>query len=392
MQPLHRVLQHHLHISMQPLQCDLHPHVGEHQGRTDYARNDRSRTPHTEGTFHRRLKPLYTEKHKVSCSGFLPKRKPMQHSCSVTKGFAATRAHPCSHYNAICIHMLQNTKREPITPETIAPATATWLQPLYTENARFRAPASSPKQTPCNSHAAITLRFAATRAHPCSHYNAICIHMLQNTMGEPITRRNERTCNRRTHKVAFIAGCSHFIAKNTRFRAPASSQKHTPCNSHAAITMRFAPTHVTTSLSHHPSSSPFVITFRHHLASSPFVITLRHHSPPFLLTSLSHHPSVITLRHHPSSSPFVLTSPCYHPSTSTITSLYHHPSSDVYCCVMYCYVMYCSHFTTLGQMYCFAMLLLCDVLSLRCIVAWRIITASPLFVTCIVMWCKVIRI
>ena len=28
--------------------------------------------PHTRGTFHRRLQPLYTEKHKVSCSGFLP--------------------------------------------------------------------------------------------------------------------------------------------------------------------------------------------------------------------------------------------------------------------------------------------------------------------------------
>ena len=29
--------------------------------------------PHTRGTFHRRPKPPYTEKHKVSCSGFLPK-------------------------------------------------------------------------------------------------------------------------------------------------------------------------------------------------------------------------------------------------------------------------------------------------------------------------------
>ena len=29
--------------------------------------------PHRRGTFHRRLKPLHTEKHKVSCPGFLPK-------------------------------------------------------------------------------------------------------------------------------------------------------------------------------------------------------------------------------------------------------------------------------------------------------------------------------
>ena len=43
-----------------------------------------------------------------------------------------------------------------------------------------------------------------------------------------------------TREVPFIAGCSHFTRKNTRFRAPASSPKQSPCNIHAAITMRFA--------------------------------------------------------------------------------------------------------------------------------------------------------
>ena len=33
--------------SMQPLQCDLHSHVAEHQGRTDFARNDPNRTRRT---------------------------------------------------------------------------------------------------------------------------------------------------------------------------------------------------------------------------------------------------------------------------------------------------------------------------------------------------------
>ena len=45
---------------------------------------------HRRGSFHRRLQPLYTEKHKVSCSGFLSATLPMQHSCS--------------HSNAICNH------------------------------------------------------------------------------------------------------------------------------------------------------------------------------------------------------------------------------------------------------------------------------------------------
>ena len=46
--------------------------------------------PHTRGTFHRRLQPLYKEKYKVSCSGFLPNTKPtkpMQHSCSHCNAF-----------------------------------------------------------------------------------------------------------------------------------------------------------------------------------------------------------------------------------------------------------------------------------------------------------------
>ena len=47
-----------------------------------------SHPPHRRGTFHRRLEPLYTGKHKVSCSAFLPTTWPMQHSGS--------------HYNAIC--------------------------------------------------------------------------------------------------------------------------------------------------------------------------------------------------------------------------------------------------------------------------------------------------
>ena len=41
-----------------------------------------------------------------------------------------------------------------------------------------------------------------------------------------------------THEVPFIAGCSHFTRKNTRFRAPAFSPQHTARNIHAAIPMR----------------------------------------------------------------------------------------------------------------------------------------------------------
>ena len=36
------------------------------------SKRSKPQPPHTRGTFHRRLQPLYTEKYKVSCSGFLP--------------------------------------------------------------------------------------------------------------------------------------------------------------------------------------------------------------------------------------------------------------------------------------------------------------------------------
>ena len=68
------------------------------------------------------------------------------------------------------------------------------------------------------------MRFAATPTHPCSHYITICIHSLQNTEEEPIRPRNGRSRTRRTQEVPFIAACSHFTRRNTRFRAPLPPQ------------------------------------------------------------------------------------------------------------------------------------------------------------------------
>ena len=164
-------------------------------------------------------------------------------------------------------------------------------KPLYTDNTRFRAPASSPKQSPCNIHAAITLCFAASRSKPasfhthgntrwqqsCSHSNAICNHRLKKrielrTQEQPLVAEHSGGTNSRmkrpqphpphTGGIPVIAGRSHFTRKNTRFRAPASSPKHTPCNIHATVTMHFAA---------FPSPP---------LPSSPL---------PFLTTSLCHH-------------------------------------------------------------------------------------------------------
>ena len=107
-------------------------------------------------------------------------------------------------------------------------------------------------------HAAITMRFAASRSKPepiyargnikwrqwSSHSNAICNQRFKNRIelrtqtqplvakhiGGTIRAQNDPSRNRRTDEVAFIAGCRHFTRKNTRFRAPASSPTHSPCN------------------------------------------------------------------------------------------------------------------------------------------------------------------
>ena len=98
---------------MQPFQCDLQAQIPKHPITTHTqahpkqleatvtmrqkkkANRPQPHPPHRRGTFHRRLQPLYTEKRKVSCSGFLPKTRALATSCS--------------HSNAICKHRFQNT-------------------------------------------------------------------------------------------------------------------------------------------------------------------------------------------------------------------------------------------------------------------------------------------
>ena len=239
--------------------------------------------------------------------------------------------------------------------------------------------------------------------HSCSHYNAICNQRFKNRIelrtqtqpfvakyiGGTIRAQNDPSHTRRTDEVPFIVACSHFTRKNTRFRAPASSPKHSPCNIHAAIPMRSALPFLTTPLPHHFPSSPlpFLTTsLRHHFPSSPlpFVTTsLRHHSPssplPFVTTSLHHHfpssplPFVTTsLRDHFPSSPlpFVTTSLRHHfhssPPCVIASSLhqgqfhrfYRRHQGQSLCDVLLCKVK--SH-TTLHQSQFFSDVLLCYV-------------------------------
>ena len=79
-------------------------------------------------------------------------------------------------------------------------------------------------------------------------------------------RQTDRSGNRRTDEVPFIAGCSHFTRKNTRFRAPASSPKHSPCNIMQPFQwdlQRQIPKHpITTHTQPHPKQLQATVTLR----------------------------------------------------------------------------------------------------------------------------------
>ena len=136
--------------------------------------------------------------------------------------------------------------------------------------------------------------------HSCSHSNAICTHSFKKrielrTQEQPRVAkhiegtnrvRNDRSLTRRTHEVPFIAACSHFTRKNTRFRAPASSPKHGPCNIHAAIPMRSATTAQETHRTTHTGTTTHCKTHRRNpiasgtTAAAPAAHTRYLSSPP----------------------------------------------------------------------------------------------------------------
>ena len=86
--------------------------LAEHRGGTNSRmKRPQPQPPHTQGIFNRRLQPLYTEKYKVSCSGFLPKTKPMQHSCSHYNAFRSITWLTC-----ISLHTWQQSMTTTMQP------------------------------------------------------------------------------------------------------------------------------------------------------------------------------------------------------------------------------------------------------------------------------------
>ena len=175
---------------MQPLQCDLQAQIPKHPLTTHTqahpkqleatvtmrqkkkANRPQPQPPHRRGTFHRRLQPLYTEKHKVSCPGFLPKTEPLQHHAAIPMRSASTDSKTPYNYahtstpKAAWSHRYNAAKKKANWPQPQPPhRLGTFhrrLQPLYTEKHKVSCSGFLPKTEPLQHHAAIPMRSAST--------------------------------------------------------------------------------------------------------------------------------------------------------------------------------------------------------------------------------------
>ena len=271
---------------MQPFQCDLQAQIPKHPITTHTQAHPKQleatvtlrqkktinrpqpHPPHRRGTFHRRLQPLYTEKHKVSCSGFLPKTEPLQHHAAIPMRSASTDSKTPYNYahtstpKAAWSHRYTAAKKTINRPQPHPPhRRGTFhrrLQPLYTEKHKVSCSGFLPKTEPLQHHAAIPMRSASTDsktpynyAHTStpkaawSHRYTAAKKTINRPQPHPPHRRG--TFHRRLqplytekHKVS----CSGFLPKTE------------PLQHHAAIPMRSASTDSKTPYNYAHTSTP----------------------------------------------------------------------------------------------------------------------------------------
>ena len=184
---------------------------------------------HTRATFPRRLQPLFTEKPKVSYSGFLSNPSPMQHSCShyiafciitcltrmsrrmATKRdtnhaaislrsattdsktpdnytYTHTQTHPKKLQGTVTVWEPKTWKRAyPQPPHTHELPLHRRLQPLYTEKRKVSCSGFQPKPhaTSMQPLQCVLQHHVSNWHQSCSHVTEICSHRFQNTLKNP---------------------------------------------------------------------------------------------------------------------------------------------------------------------------------------------------------------
>ena len=117
------------------------------------------------------------------------------------------------------------------------------LQPLYTKNTRFRAPASSPKHSPCNIHAAIPMRLCNQRFNQEPHRST---HTGTTTRCKTHRRNNSRMKRPQPHpphrRGTFLRWLQPLYTEKHKFSCSGFLPKYNPYNIHEAIPMRSATT------------------------------------------------------------------------------------------------------------------------------------------------------
>ena len=317
MQPLQCVLQHHVanpHVSTHmatkrdnnhvaiPLRsattdsktthAQAHPKQSHcYSAAKKKANRPQPQPPHTRGTFHRRPKPLYTEKYNFSCSGFLPNTSPMQRSCSHYNAFRSITSQTCTY---LCTWQRQMT--------TIMQPFHCDLQPQIQDTHRTTLTGTT---TRCRTQRRYTFADETTAAATAAHKRYLSSPAAATLHGKI---------------QGFVPWLPPQHKPHATFMQPLQSH-HFPKSP-----LPF----VTTSHRHHFPSSPlpFVTTsLNHHFPKSPLpkVTTLPLSPPPFVTTSLSLTPPFINVNS------FVMY--CYVMSSLTL------PFINVNSFVMYCYVM-----------------------------------------------------
>ena len=187
--------QQNMTIIKQPLRYDLQLEIQQVQRTTHTWTTTRCRTPRRNRLTSKGSKPQPPHTHKVQiiavCSHFKTEKRTVSEFCAPASSPTQAPQHSCSHYNAFC--STTYTSMQPLQMRSASPRCRTPRRtdsprndpnrnrrthkvPLsiaacshFTrKNARFRAPASSPKPAPCSIHAAI-----------CSHYHAFCSTSMQ---------------------------------------------------------------------------------------------------------------------------------------------------------------------------------------------------------------------
>ena len=245
--PKHPITTRHKHTQSSlkpPLQC------GKRKRQTDRSRNRRTdEVPFIAGCSH------FTRKNTRFRA---PASSPKQSPCNIMQPFQCdlqaqfpkhpittqTQAHPTQLEATVTMRQKKRQTDRSRNRRTDEVPFIAGCSHFTRKNTRFRSSASSRKQSPCNIMQPLQCDLQPQiPKHPITTHAQAHPKQLEATVTmRQKKRQTDRSRNRRTDEVPFIAGCSHFTRKNTRFRAPASSPKQSPCNIHAAIPMRSATT------------------------------------------------------------------------------------------------------------------------------------------------------